>query len=242
LIFAGVDDAGRGSVLGPLVIAGVCIEESKTPDLREMGVRDSKLLSPQKRQYLYRKIKKMATGIAYEKIEPPEIDKVVFNGQKLFKLNYLEAKMMSSVLHKLKFDMAFVDCCDTNQTRFGHLISDLISERDGKNFTVGEKNPLFDRIKSEHHADRNHPVVSAASIVAKVIRDSYVKRLHKKHGMFGSGYPSDPDTITYLKNIYESTKEFPAITRLSWLTVRRMLDTNTDMKIIQNLSSAFSGA
>ena len=50
--------------------------------------------------------------------------------------------MMSSVLHKLKFDMAYVDCCDTNQTRFGQLISDLISERDGKSFTVGEKNPL----------------------------------------------------------------------------------------------------
>jgi ribonuclease HII len=141
----------------------------------------------------------------------------------------------------LKFDKAFVDCCDTNQIRFGHLICDLISERDGKSFTVGEKNPLFDRIKSEHHADRNYPIVSAASIVAKVTRDSFVKRLHKKHGMFGSGYPSDPDTISYLKNIYESSKEFPAITRLSWLTVRRMIDPSisNDMKTIQNLIPTF---
>ncbi|MDA4112285.1 MAG: ribonuclease HII [Thaumarchaeota archaeon] len=235
MIFAGVDDAGRGSVLGPLVIAGVSIDESKIPELKELGVKDSKLLSPQKRQYLYKKIKKIASGIAYEKIDPTEIDKVVFNGQKLFRLNYLEARMMSSVLHKLKFDMAFVDCCDTNQTRFGQLISDMISEKDGKTFTVGEKNPLFDRIKSEHHADRNYPVVSAASIVAKVTRDTFVKRLHKKHGMFGSGYPSDPDTISYLRTFYESSKEFPTITRLSWLTIRRMQDENIkeNMEILQ---------
>jgi ribonuclease HII len=242
LIIAGVDDAGRGSVLGPLVIAGISVDESKLPELEEIGVKDSKLLTPLKRQQLFKKIKKIATGISYEKIEPSEIDKVVFNGQKLFRLNYLEARMMSSVLHKLKFDLAYVDCCDTNQTRFGQLISDMISERYGKSFTVGEINPLFERIKSEHHADRNYPVVSAASIVAKVTRDSFVKRLHKKHGMFGSGYPSDPNTISYLKDSYASSKSFPSITRLSWVTVRRMQDPSIDaeVEIMQNLLPEFS--
>jgi ribonuclease HII len=240
VIIAGVDDAGRGSVLGPLVIAGISVEESKIPELEEIGVKDSKLLTPQKRQQLYRKIKKIARGVYYEKIEPSEIDKVVFNGQKLFRLNYLEARMMSSVLHRLKFDMAYVDCCDTNQTRFGELISDLISERDGKSFTVGEKNPLCERIKSEHHADRNYPVVSAASIVAKVTRDSFVKRLHKKHGAFGSGYPSDPNTMSYLREFYEASKSFPSITRLSWLTVRRMQDPSLEVEIVQNLIPEFS--
>jgi ribonuclease HII len=242
LIVAGVDDAGRGSVLGPLVIAGVTVDEAEIPELRKMGVKDSKLLTPQKRGQLYRKIKKLAKGVTYEKIDPSEIDKVVFNGQKLFRLNYLEARMMSSVLVRLKFDMAYVDCCDTNQARFGLLISDLISEKEGKRFTVGDKNPLADRIKSEHHADRNYPVVSAASIVAKVTRDSFVKRLHRKHGMFGSGYPSDPDTISYLKRAFESSKAFPSITRLSWLTVRRMREDLSlhETKIIQNLIPNFS--
>jgi len=236
VIIAGVDDAGRGSVLGPLVIAGISVDESRIPELEEIGVKDSKLLTPQKRQQLFRKIKKIASGVCYEKIEPSEIDKVVFNGQKLFRLNYLEARMMSSVLHRLKFDIAYVDCCDTNQTRFGQLISDLISERDGKSFTVGEKNPLCERIKSEHHADRNYPVVSAASIVAKVTRDSFVRRLHKKHGMFGSGYPSDPNTISYLRGFYETSTPFPTITRLSWLTIRRMQDPSLGTEeIVQNL-------
>ena len=237
-----MDDAGRGSVLGPLVIAGVCIEESRLPELEAIGVKDSKLLTPQKRQELYRKIKKIAAGFCFEKIDPPEIDKVVFNGQKLFKLNYLEAQMMSSVLFRLKFDMAYVDCCDTNQLRFGHLISDLISEKEGKSFTVGEKNPLFDRVKSEHHADRNYAIVSAASIIAKVTRDSFVKRLHRKHGMFGSGYPSDPSTISYLRGFFETSQPFPSITRLSWLTIRRMQNPalGEPVDMAQNLIPEFS--
>ena len=222
MIVAGVDDAGRGSVLGPLVIAGVSINESEIPKLKKLGVRESKLLPPKKREALYKEIKKMSTAVVYEKIQPSAIDRVVFGAQKLHRLNYLEAKVMASVLSKLDFDLAYVDCCDTNQKRFGYLISDLIAEKLGQKFTVGEKNPLFEKIRSEHHADRNYPVVSAASIVAKVTRDAAIKRLHQKHGKFGSGYPSDPSTISYLKKSFESHKKFPNITRMSWLTVRRM--------------------
>ena len=222
MIVAGVDDAGRGSVLGPLVIAGVSIDDSKISELKEIGVKDSKLLTPKKRQELFRKINQVATSVVYEKIQPASIDRVVFSGQKLYRLNYLEAQFMAKVLSRLDFDLAFVDCCDTNQQRFGYLVSDLIAERVGKKFTVGERNPLFDKIRSEHHADRNYPVVSAASIIAKVVRDSSIKKLHGKHGKFGSGYPSDPDTITYLKRTYDKTKAFPSFTRLSWLTIRRM--------------------
>ncbi len=236
MMLAGVDDAGRGSVLGPLVIAGVSIDETKIPDLKRLGVKDSKLLSPKKRQELYRKIKKISKAVVYEKIQPPAIDHVVFNGQRLYRLNYLEAQVMASVLSKLNFDLAYVDCCDTNQKRFGYLISDLIAEKSGRKYTVGEKNPLFDSIKSEHHADLNYPVVSAASIIAKVTRDASIKRLHAKHGKFGSGYPSDPETISYLKESFEITNKFPAFTRMSWLTVRRMqgLETKITVETLSN--------
>jgi ribonuclease HII len=222
LIVAGVDEAGRGSVLGPLVIAGVSIDESVIPNLKKLGVKDSKLLSPKKRQSLYREIKKISTTVVHEKIQPSAIDRVVFNGQRLFRLNYLEAKVMASVLSKLNFDLAYVDCCDTNQKRFGYLVSDLIAEKLGKKFAVGEKNPLFEKIVSEHHADRNYPVVAAASIIAKVTRDSAIKRLHEKHGKIGSGYPSDPSTVSYLRRSFETHECFPTFTRMSWLTVRRM--------------------
>jgi len=222
VIFVGVDEAGRGSVLGPLVVAGVWIEESKIPELVKLGVKDSKMLLPKKRRHLFRKIKKLASAVHYEKILPREIDEVVFRGERLFRLNYLEAKTISSILDHSNFDRAFVDCCDTNQTRFGQLISDLIAERRGWMFTLGEKNPLDEKIVSEHHADRNHPVVSAASIIAKVTRDAFIKSLQKRHGEFGSGYPSDPYTISYLKRCYETSNQFPEITRLSWVTVQRI--------------------
>ncbi|MDG6905641.1 MAG: ribonuclease HII [Nitrososphaerota archaeon] len=222
MIVAGVDEAGRGSVLGPLVIAGISISESELPKLMELGVKDSKLLSAKRRQSLYKEIKKVATSVVHEKIAPPSIDKVVFSGRRLRRLNYLEAKIMAKVLSRLNFDLAYVDCCDTDQKRFGFLISDLIAEQLGKKFTVGEPNPLSRKIKSEHHADRNYAVVSAASIIAKVTRDSIIRRLHEKHGKFGSGYPSDPDTVSFLKESYERTREFPAFARMSWLTIRRM--------------------
>jgi ribonuclease HII len=236
LILAGVDEAGRGSVLGPLIVAGVSIEDSKIPELVRLGVKDSKLLLPQRRRHLFRKIKELASEVTYEKILPKEIDKVVFHGERLYRLNYLEAKTMSSILFKLRFDRAFVDCCDTNQARFGQLISDLVAEREGRSFTVGERNPLFDKIVSEHHADRNYPVVSAASIIAKVTRDSYVKRLRRKHGEFGSGYPSDPDTVSYLKKIYETSSQFPSITRLSWITIRRLKGLVAEEETVKTLT------
>ena len=101
---------------------------------------------------------------------------------------------------------------------------------------MGERNPLFDKIVSEHHADRNYPVVSAASIIAKVTRDSYVKRLRRKHGEFGSGYPSDPDTVSYLKKVYETSSQFPSITRLSWITIRRLQGLVVEEETVKTLT------
>lgn len=225
LIVAGVDEAGRGSVLGPLVVAGVSIQEDQIPKLLELGVRDSKLLSPAKRKTLYREIKKIASGVVYEKIEPRVIDRIVLSGEKLRRLNYLEAQSMAIVLHKLKkFDVAFIDACDTNQARYGNTVADLLFENKSlnKKLKLGEENPFRATIKSEHHADRNYPVVSAASIIAKVTRDEAIHRLHRKHGKFGSGYPSDPQTLEFLKSFVLRSEEFPTFTRLSWATITKL--------------------
>ena len=235
MIVAGVDDAGRGSVLGPLVIGGVSIDESRIPDLVRLGVRDSKALTPKKRQELYKEIRKISKQVVWQSISPRDIDRVVFSGQKLFRLNYLEAQVMASVLNKLEYDLAYVDCCDTNQKRFGYLISDMIAGKHRKKFTVGEKNPLFNRIRSEHHADRNYPVVSAASIVAKVTRDTSIKKLHDRHGMFGSGYPSDQKTIAYLNKALGSPCGLPSFTRLSWQTVRRIQEKTPNLGQLHQL-------
>ena len=225
-IIAGVDEAGRGSVLGPLFIAGVAVEESEIPKHKEIGVKDSKLLLPRKRRKLYAEIRKLKVQVAWEKIDPERIDEVVIRGIRLMRLNYLEAQHMARVLSQLRFDLAYVDCCDTVQERYGYLVADLLLEtmqrKNGKSVSLGEENPYRKKIVSEHHADVNHAVVSAASIVAKVRRDAYISLLHRKHGLFGSGYPSDPNTKKYLKMYAERSETLPSITRFSWTTIKNL--------------------
>ncbi len=231
-IVAGVDEAGRGSVLGPLLVAGVSVEEKDIPKLVEIGVKDSKLLTPEKRRKLYREIWKISVEVAYERVEPDQIDLVVTNGTRLFRLNHLEAQYMAKVLSKLnKFDLAYVDCCDTVQKRYGELVADLLFERirlkknNKRPVELGEENHYRKMIISEHHADRNYPVVSAASIIAKVRRDACISTLHKKHGtFFGSGYPSDPNTKNFLEGFVNRAESLPTFTRLSWATVRNLYD------------------
>lgn len=222
MILAGVDDAGRGSVLGPLVIAGVSIKESKVPKLVELGVKDSKLLSPSRRRKLFGEIKGLAERVTWTMISPTDIDQCVLNGVRLFRLNYLEARHMAIVLSRMSYDLAYVDCCDTDQKRFGRLIEELlVNEKSAGAFGVPPRN-LKGNILSEHHADRNYPVVSAASIIAKVTRDSYISKLHKKHGLFGSGYPSDPDTLEFLRGFISRAQKLPDFARTSWKTIDRL--------------------
>ena len=138
---AGVDDAGRGAVIGPLVIAGVLIGEKDLPHLTDMGVKDSKRLSPDKREYLAVKIKALAVEWCVVKLSPEEIDKVVKTGRKLHRLNRLEAQTMAKVIETLEPDVAYVDASDVLADRFGRHVAEELS------FKV--------KIVSEHKQTRN---------------------------------------------------------------------------------------
>lgn len=204
MIVCGVDDAGRGSVLGPLVIAGISIERSKIKYLSEIGVRDSKQLSPARRENLYKKIIDIVDGYYVAKISPQIIDKSVRKNQ----LNDLEAEYMAKVISKLQPDSSYVDSCDVNPIRFGKKISKLAQS--GK-------------IYSRHHADSKFAVVSAASIIAKVSRDREIEKLRKKHDL-GSGYPSDSKTMQFVKDWIFTNKKAPQFVRASWKPVKILLN------------------
>ena len=118
MMVAGVDDAGRGCVIGPLVIAGVLIKEEDLPRLVQLGVKDSKLLSPHRREFLAAEIKKTVEKYSLAKLSPGEIDEVVLKGRKLRKLNWLEAQTMAKVIEALKPDVAYVDASDVLEERF----------------------------------------------------------------------------------------------------------------------------
>ena len=204
MIICGVDDAGRGSVLGPLVIAGVSVERTKIKLLSKIGVKDSKQLSAQMREILYKKIIDIVDNYYIARIAPKIIDESVYKNQ----LNHLEAKYMAKVISKLRPDSSYVDSCDVNPARFGREISKLANSG---------------RIYSRHHADSIFVVVSAASIVAKVNRDRAIEKLRKKHNL-GSGYPSDPKTMQFIKNWISTYHKTPEFVRKSWKPVKIMMN------------------
>ena len=199
----GVDEAGRGSMLGPLVVAGITISRSKINLLKKLGVRDSKKLSPVARNRLYKKIIEVVDDYHVIRISPRIIDKSVSNHS----LNHLEAKYMAKVISKLSPSTAFVDSCDVNSKRFGKEISKLTSNT---------------KIRSYHHADSKFITVSAASILAKVSRDRAITRLSKKHDI-GSGYPSDPKTKVFVKKSIRRNQNLTFL-RKSWKPVKILME------------------
>ena len=207
MLIAGVDDAGRGSVVGPLVIGGILIKEKDLPKLIRLGVKDSKLLSPNKRETLAVEIKRIVEEYSTIRISPEEIDNVVETGKKLHRLNRLEAQTMAKVIKMLKPDIAYVDASDVIEERFKQHILECL--------------PFHVEIVSEHKADRNYPVVSAASIIAKVERDDAIVELAKEYGDFGSGYPSDSRTIIFLQQCLEKWTEYPKDIRKSWKPAKK---------------------
>ena len=201
----GVDDAGRGPVIGPLVIAGVIIEEEKLDRLKMLGVKDSKQLVASARTRLSKEIPSVVDDYHVVELGAEELDRIVNRAPKFQRLNLLEAKAMAQVIEKLRPELAYVDSSDTRTERFKNNILDCLS------FTP--------RIVSEHKADINYPVVSAASIMAKVHRDSRIEEIKKEYGEIGSGYAHDALTVKFLRDYYSDHRDFPPIVRRSWKTL-----------------------
>ncbi len=210
MLIAGVDDAGRGPIIGPLVVAGVLLEEKKLDKLKALGVKDSKLLSPRRREHLAVEIKNIATRYCLESLSPEQIDKVVETGKKLHRLNRLEADVMAKIIDALRPNVAYVDASDVLADRFkAHIIEKLA-------FQV--------RIISEHKADAKYPIVSAASIIAKVERDRAIQELSDKYGDMGSGYVTDPKTITFLEKWLATHDAYPRFVRKSWKPAKKLIN------------------
>jgi ribonuclease HII len=201
-MICGVDEAGKGSVLGPMVVAAVGVTDEAI--IADLGLKDSKLLSEKERERLYPLIKKHCK-VAVLKLDAHEIDAV----RNEMTLNQAVARAHAKVISKLSPSCAYVDACDVNIFRYAEMVRCNL-EKDCE-------------IVSEHHADEKFPVVSAASIIAKVTRDRAIKTLAKKYGEIGSGYPSDPVTIRYLSGYIDTHRVPPPIARKSWKTVSNLL-------------------
>ncbi len=199
----GIDESGRGPVIGPLVIVGLMIDEDSEKELIKINVKDSKMLTPKQREALYEKIVKIAKDYKIMIITPNEIDLAV-HGEDGDNLNWLEAQRSADLINDLRPDKVILDCPSPNKKAYVDYIKERLE--------------IEPEIVAEHKADAKYLVVSAASIIAKVTRDKEIQRIKDEFDVdFGSGYPADPKTKKFIEENYNKYPFF----RKSWYTYKQ---------------------
>ncbi|NPE26467.1 ribonuclease HII [Methanococcoides sp. SA1] len=208
----GIDDAGRGPVIGPMTLAGVIIDEQDYPKIKALNARDSKLLTPLQRRTIA------------EQLTPNFTHHIVTSSPKQIddhkNLNTLEAEKTANIINYLTKDLdektrVIVDCPSVNIESWSKDVKELL------------ENPENIILSCEHKADRDHPIVGAASILAKEKREEEIYKLKLKHKIdFGSGYPADPKTKNFLTENFDK-EEYSSIIRFSWNTIKKLQKAKT---------------
>ena len=196
---AGIDEAGKGPVIGPLVVCGIVCDEKLLKKLPELGVRDSKKLTPRKRKEIAEKLKKILDWETVV-IRPSELDRMM--EQKT--INEILKETCVRIISKLNPDVVFIDSFDVKPERLAKNLEGM----------AGCK------VVAKHRGE-SEPIVAAASIIAKHTRDEIIEGLKEKYGDFGSGYASDERTRKWLEENLKKG-DLPEIVRKKWKTVHRM--------------------
>ncbi len=190
-------------MLGPLVVGAFCCGDDRLDSVVATGVRDSKLLSPARREEVYGRLAALGERRSIA-LPPRTIDRYVARRG----LNRLELEAFAELVRAIRPDVAYVDACDPDAERFGRRLSALAGGI---------------RVVSRHKADRDLPIVGAASIVAKVRRDAALDALRRSvPESLGSGYPSDPATRACVERHARDGGPVPVWMRRSWATVQRV--------------------
>ncbi|MEK6875500.1 MAG: ribonuclease HII [Nanoarchaeota archaeon] len=203
----GIDDAGRGPVIGPMVLAGCLIDEEIEKEFKGLGVKDSKQLTNKRREFLADIIRQKSLAFEIILIHPNEIDGHNYHG---VNLNHVEAIASAEIINKINKGFnkisVIIDCPSVSITKWQDFVKTKISNLSNL------------EISCEHKADANHISVSAASILAKSVREIEMEKLKERYGTeIGSGYCSDPTTMNFLKKFVTKYKE-DGIFRQTWST------------------------
>lgn len=200
MIVAGIDEAGRGAAVGPMVVAIFALDEGMIGELRRIGVKDSKALTRARRERVFEELGRMGARVSVRVAEPRRIDASV-RSRGGRGLNALEVELFRELIGEVRPDLVYIDSPYRNPKRVLELLGDLGGTR----------------VVCEVRADARYEVVAAASVVAKVTRDRIVAPLG-----VGSGYPSDPRTVRYLREVARSGN-VPEHVRRSWRAFSRAL-------------------
>jgi ribonuclease HII len=205
MLLLGVDEAGKGPVIGSMFVAGLVIEEEKQFDLAALGVRDSKQVAPLRRERLAKNILSLAKDHYILEVSPWVIDEL----RQVMTMNEIMVRCHAHVVSRLHADKAILDAADVNEERFAERVRNASSTKM--------------QLVAEHKADQKHQVVSAASILAKVRRDESIRQLEQSlNCTIGSGYPNDPQTIEFRKRWIMEKGGLPPFVRSTWATAQRL--------------------
>ncbi len=210
-LILGIDDAGRGPVIGPMVLAGCLVNEAMEKEFKKLGVKDSKQLTPKRRAFLADVIREKAENFEVVIVYPDEIESNNISGTNL---NEVEAIACAEIINRInathKADVAKIkvvlDCPSTGINKWRNFLQTKIEDLSNL------------EVVCEHKADINHIAVSAASIIAKDVREKEMSILKEKYGSeIGSGYASDPYTIKFLEKHAHKYKD-DGLFRKTWAT------------------------
>jgi len=212
MLLLGIDDAGRGPLIGPMVLAGVLIDKKQEEYLKKYHVRDSKQIQNSDMHKFADLVKEHSLSYHVLKAYPNEIDSFILSGTNLNEIEAIKAAMIINEINKKFKDKKIklvIDCPSTNTSAWKNSVISKLLYKDNLDLHV------------EHKADVNHVCVAAGSILAKSMREEEVEKLQKKYGNLGSGYPSDPVTKLFLKKNGKELRD-SGIFRKMWQTWKKM--------------------
>jgi ribonuclease HII len=210
----GIDEAGRGPVIGPLVLAGVMLDEKDLDNLKKLDVRDSKLMTPRSRELVFDKIKKEVKAFKILIVEPKEVDEALESDS--LNLNWLEAKKTAEIINDLKPDRAAIDSPSPNLNAYRNYLTNLLEDKSVE-LIIG------------HKMESKYIEVAAASVLAKVTRDKKIEEIKELVGNhMGSGYMSDPRTKEFFEENFE---RYPEIFRKSWMPFKKAVDNKENRRL-----------
>ncbi len=212
MIIAGIDEAGRGPCFGPMTMAITIFEKKQEKELKKIGVKDSKDLTPKKREELFGLVKNLVVEEKILIVNAIEINDLMVREN----LNEIEAIKIAELINstKTKINILYIDSPDATKGKFEKRIRKYL-----------KKSKQEIKIIAENKADSKYVVVGAASILAKVTRDREIEKLGKEFGDFGSGYPSDPKTKKFLEEYFNKNKKLPPFSRIFWSTCKKYTET-----------------
>jgi ribonuclease H2 subunit A len=229
-VVIGVDEAGRGPVLGSLVYCAAFWPASMNDEISALGFDDSKQLKEGEREKLFNRIKAHdSIGWVIAELTAEVISKQMLKATPQ-SLNALSYEAVVWMLEKIRdypnnppiIDKLFIDTVGDPDTYKWALQRGLGPSSNDWDFTIEKK------------ADANYRVTSAASIIAKQTRDMQIAtwkwrepncaaaNLTKE---FGSGYPSDPQCVSWMKgDAFHPVFGYPSLVRFSWGTAKTSME------------------